>query len=264
LIARVLRESKYMRELGEGMKRIFESVEQRDIEKPKLHTDTTSFSITLFNRTIYTPQQELWLSVFRDYQLTPLQKRIVVAGMGDQPLGRHDIVSAMRNQDRDTYDSTVTRLRKLGILIETRTNVAAARISRTTGIPKDRVHRFQVVVPSTKRPSVPAQISPTTPAPTTSSPPSVEQPAIGSAERRVFFQFRVAQGQMNISDLQRVFQRCGVVERVDMPVWQDGTQRGFGFVWYETRESAQLAVAQLNGASVSGQRLVVEAYDTGR
>lgn len=49
-----------------------------------------------------------------------------------------------------------------------------------------------------------------------------------------------------------------------MPVGPEGIQRGFGFVWYETRESSQLAVAQLDGVVVGGQKLVMEAYDTGR
>lgn len=263
LIARVLRESKFMRELGEGMKRIFESMEQRDIEKPRLYSNTNSFSITLQNRTIYTQQQELWLSVFKDYQLTSLQKRIVVAGMGEQPLSRRAIVSAMRNDDRDTYDKTVTRLRKLGVLVEVHNNAEASRIAQNKNIPKDDVHRFRVVVPGSQektqsRPAAAGQHS--------GSAPSARTPqTISSPERRVFFQFDVRKGELNTKDLLALFQKCGAVERVDTPLSHvTGKQKGFGFVWYATKESAELAVSRLNDAAISGQRLTVEAYETGK
>ena len=58
LLARVLRENKFMRELGEGMKRIFELMEQSEHHAPTLYSNTTWFSITLFNRLIYTPEQK--------------------------------------------------------------------------------------------------------------------------------------------------------------------------------------------------------------
>lgn len=263
LIARVLRESKFMRELGEGMKRIFESMEQRDIEKPRLYSNTNSFSITLQNRTIYTQQQELWLSVFKDYQLTPLQKRIVVAGMGEHLLSRSDIESAMRNDDRDTYDKTVTRLRNLGALIEVRSNPSAARYAKNHGISKDKVPRFKVIVPGSQE--APATKPPAT-QPENTENRAIQKPQTSSApERRVFFQFDARKGVIDSNELLATFQRYGVVDRLDLPTfYYDGKQRGFGFVWYATRESAQLAVSQLNNSTVSGQKIRVEAYDTGR
>lgn len=263
LIARVLRESKFMRELGEGMKRIFESMEQRDIEKPKLYSNTNSFSITLQNRTIYSHQQELWLSVFKDYQLTPLQKRIVVAGMGERLLSRSDIESAMRNDDRDNYDKTVTRLRTLGALIEIRSNPSAATYAKNHGIPKGKVPRFKVIVPGSQ--DTPTSKSSLLPTSNTESPPVPKLPVNPAPDRRVFFQFDARKGELNNNELLALFQRCGVVEKLDIPTsYVDGRQRGFGFVWYSTRESAQLAVSQLYNSTVSGQKIRVEAYDTGR
>ncbi len=263
LIGRVLRESKFMRELGEGMKRIFESMDDRDVERPRLYSNTNSFSITLGNRTIYSPQQELWLSVFKDYQLTPLQKKIVVAGMGGRPLSRHDIVRAMHTDDRDIYDQTVTRLRKLKILVETRTNARAGAISKNQGRPKDQIHRFQVAIPDNAEGDSAKLPSKHTPKP--SATVSHDQITSSSPERRVFIQFDADRGVLDKNELLALFQRCGVVERLDLPVsYFDGRQRGFGFVWYATRESAQLAVAQLNNALLAGQRLRVEVYDLGR
>lgn len=47
LIATVLRENKYIRELGEGMKRIFQLMEQNDLSKPTLFSNSTWFRVTL-------------------------------------------------------------------------------------------------------------------------------------------------------------------------------------------------------------------------
>lgn len=57
------------------MKRIFESMEDNELQDPTLHSDSTSFCITLTKKSVFTEQQEQWLSIFRQFDLTPLQKR---------------------------------------------------------------------------------------------------------------------------------------------------------------------------------------------
>jgi len=47
LIAKVLRENQYIRELGEGMKRIFGLMEEYELARPKLYSNATWFSVTL-------------------------------------------------------------------------------------------------------------------------------------------------------------------------------------------------------------------------
>lgn len=61
LISRVLREVGYMRELGEGMRRIFELMKSNDLTPPDLFADNNSFSVTLHHKYIYTREQKLWL-----------------------------------------------------------------------------------------------------------------------------------------------------------------------------------------------------------
>lgn len=50
LIARVLRENQLMRELGEGLKRIFHLMEEQALAKPELYTNGLWFRVTLFNK----------------------------------------------------------------------------------------------------------------------------------------------------------------------------------------------------------------------
>lgn len=49
LIAKILRENTYMRELGEGIKRIFDLMKQNELQKPTLYSNTTWFSVTLYH-----------------------------------------------------------------------------------------------------------------------------------------------------------------------------------------------------------------------
>ena len=49
-IARVLREFGYIRELGEGIKRIFELMQSHDLVKPKIESPNKSFIVTLYSK----------------------------------------------------------------------------------------------------------------------------------------------------------------------------------------------------------------------
>jgi ATP-dependent DNA helicase RecG len=54
LIAKVLRENNLMRELGEGMKRIFGLMQEQKFEKPELYSNGLWFRVTLYNKTLFT------------------------------------------------------------------------------------------------------------------------------------------------------------------------------------------------------------------
>lgn len=148
LIAKALRESGYMRELGEGMKRIFQLMEESDLQRPDLQSDENVFSVTLYHRSVFSTQQMVWLSMFEGITLSPRQQRIVIAGIDGRELAPQDIYQAMNTDDRDTYDREVTGLRHSGILVEIRTNPQATQMSRKTGKPKSAIPRFKVVNPN--------------------------------------------------------------------------------------------------------------------
>jgi ATP-dependent DNA helicase RecG len=147
LLARALREAGYLRELGEGMKRIFQLMEESDLQKPELQSDSTSFTVTLYQRSVFTAQQLAWLSMFDGSDLSKLEQRIVIAGMHERALAPQDIYRALNNDDRDTYDREVTQLRKRGLLVEIRTNSQATLLAKKSGKPKSQIPRFKVVNP---------------------------------------------------------------------------------------------------------------------
>ncbi|RUS81801.1 hypothetical protein EGW08_010438 [Elysia chlorotica] len=59
-------------------------------------------------------------------------------------------------------------------------------------------------------------------------------------------------------ELQKAFQKCGNVVDVHIPAKATGTRLGFGFVQFENKAQAGMAVAQLNGTSVAGRTVAVD------
>jgi len=91
ICCRVLRELGYMRELGEGMRRMFDLMRVNELTPPELGSAGNSFSVTLRHTTIYNQQQLLWLQQFDEFSLDREQKAIVVLGIGGALVSPQDI-----------------------------------------------------------------------------------------------------------------------------------------------------------------------------
>jgi len=65
-----------MRELGEGMRRMFELMKSNDLTPPDLFADNNIFSITLHHKYTYTRDQKLWLDAFANCSLTASRRRL--------------------------------------------------------------------------------------------------------------------------------------------------------------------------------------------
>ena len=109
--------------------------------------------------------------MFQQFDLTTLQKRILVLGMDEREISPAEIYRALNTRDRNIYDRQVTALRNARILLEIRTNPAATGIARRNRISKEEVPRFRVAIPgiattrSTHRlaPAPPRKMAPPTP-----------------------------------------------------------------------------------------------------
>ncbi|MEQ1744431.1 MAG: ATP-binding protein [Saprospiraceae bacterium] len=147
-IAYTLNVSKFMRELGEGMKRIFTIMRDIDRKPPELYSNTNWFTVKLFNQAIYSNKQQEFLNMFAKFNLTNNQKKIVLLGIEGANVAPDDIYKAMNSRDRDTYDREVTGLRNLGILNQFRSNANATIFAKKNRIHKSKVERFQIRIPS--------------------------------------------------------------------------------------------------------------------
>ena len=249
LIAKVLRENKFMRELGEGLKRIFEVMRENELDAPELLTDGNSFSITLPNKSVFSSQEEEWLLMFQQFDLSSLQKKIIVLGMNDAEISPKDIYKAMNNDNRNIYDKEVTGLRKKNLLVEIRTNPAATSIARRDKIPKNQVPRFKVRIPGVGSPASPKRHP--------SAPRTVSRQQ--SDNRTVYLSNLPYNAQR--AEVQQLLYEYGVIERIDIPIDQyTGLARGFGFVVFDSTEAASRAVRECVNKRISGRPVFVKAY----
>lgn len=79
-VARTLRELGYMREMGEGMLRIFATMRDLDLVPPELEADTSKFAIVLHHRSVFSPKDQEWLLAYGPYNLSRDEQRVVLLG----------------------------------------------------------------------------------------------------------------------------------------------------------------------------------------
>jgi ATP-dependent DNA helicase RecG len=91
LVARVLRENELMQELGEGMRRIFSLMQDKELVRPELYSNGLWFRVTLSNKTIFSAKEVEWLQQFEKFSLSKKQKQIVLLGLGDKEISANDI-----------------------------------------------------------------------------------------------------------------------------------------------------------------------------
>jgi len=250
LIARVLREHRYMRELGEGMRRIFEAMEQSDLEKPLLVSDGQSFSIVLSSKSLFNQREEDWLSLFQTATLSRLQKRIVVAGIDGKELSPETIYKAMNTEDRDTYDLEVTGLRKSGILHEIRSSSAAQQMARNKRVPKGKIPRFRVSSQSLQSSS--SQVKPQNAA-------TFIRRELFPEETGVFIGNLAS--EVGEADIRSVFQRFGTVRKVTLRRdMRPGHEGRYGIVWFDSSAEVEKALDGLYGFRLNDRELMLQRF----
>ncbi|MCK4727989.1 MAG: putative DNA binding domain-containing protein [Desulfobacterales bacterium] len=81
-VVRVLTDMGYMRELGEGVPRMFEVMEREGLKPPEFHVEGGAiFTVILHNTPVYSPDTLRWLKQFGE-GLNPNQKRLLAYAHG--------------------------------------------------------------------------------------------------------------------------------------------------------------------------------------
>ena len=147
-LARVLREYGYVRELGEGIRRIFEIMKSNELVEPQLSSPNKSFIVTLFYKFVYTKEEKLWLDQFAHLKLSREQKTVVKLGINNRLVSPKEIFENVGIVDTDYYRQLVESLRKLGILTSKVSIIEAQRLSKEKRISKKSIPRFLITLPS--------------------------------------------------------------------------------------------------------------------
>lgn len=147
LIARVLRENNLMRELGEGMKRIFSLMRAQELQRPELYSNGLWFRVTLSNKTVFSPKQIAWLQQFEKHSLTKNQKQILLLGLGDREISSNDIFKALNTDNLELFTKEVSGLRNLNLLTELMTSQQASNLARKQKRNRKDIPRYKVKLP---------------------------------------------------------------------------------------------------------------------
>lgn len=78
LIMRVLRDLGWSRDQGEGMRRIFGSMRQVELDVPELEERADTFIVRLSTRSIYDESTQAWISSFGPFGLRPEDRKYLV------------------------------------------------------------------------------------------------------------------------------------------------------------------------------------------
>jgi ATP-dependent DNA helicase RecG len=115
-VARTLRELGYMREMGEGFRRIFQLMKAHDLMEPDFAADSQSFSISLRHQSIFSQEDQRWISGFEDFPLERDEEKVLLLGRTGHTLSIQQIMDAVDLVDTEDYRALIERLQLKGLI----------------------------------------------------------------------------------------------------------------------------------------------------
>jgi ATP-dependent DNA helicase RecG len=237
-ISRTLRETGYMRELGEGVRRIFELMKSNELAPPILETDGEIFSLKLFHRPMYSPDEMLWLDQYEKFGLSTEQKAIVLLGRKGGLIAPQDIWDRLGLVDTEHYRRLVHSLQVLGVLRSAHSKPVAQRLAKSKKISVRAVPRFEILLAKdTSRKAAPEQPGRNLSQASAKGRKPVRTRGTQSSENSKIFVGNLPP-IVTQQDMVSAFQEFGSIEDVFVSD-NNGVTRGFGFVEFEKPEVAQ-------------------------
>jgi ATP-dependent DNA helicase RecG len=248
LIARVLREIGFVREMGEGIRRIYDVMRSNALAEPLFESDNTGFSVTLYHHSMYDPRVKLWLSGFEKYNLTENQMAVVALGFNGQPFSTQEVIDRLGIVDTDHVREVLTPLIALNlverILPRNRAYAEATRLR----IPKREIKVYRIVEPHALKQKV-QQIEPT----------AIATEDDEFDKKSSTYNFFVANIPYDISgpDLYDFLSSCGEVLSLNVPSGADygSVNKGYAFVTFNLKTDLDQFLRQNDGKELRGKHL---------
>lgn len=245
LIARTLREIGYMRELGEGMRRIYNLMKNNDLLPPELNSGNKTFSVTLFQKHTYSTQEKLWLSNFNHLDLSREQKTVVRLGCDSKLISPNDIWEAVGIVDTDYYRQLLESLRLLGILKKKIDKNKAYLIAKSKKVPKKAIPQFVIVIPNGNK----------------YASKGTELNALDKADYSKIYITNLP-FNTNEDEIEKLFSAYGVVTNIQIPKnFETKLAKGFAFVEFENKDDAEKAFCNRKLINLRGRKIFVQRYE---
>lgn len=146
-IARVLKEIGYMREMGEGIRRIFSLMKQNDLVAPEFESSENKFNVVLHSKSVFTDEDQRFLKGFDFLNLTREESLIVLLGKEQNLLSPQQIYDRLELVDWDEYRKIIDQIQIKGIVFNARSESEKAKIARSGNISKRQVERLKIRLP---------------------------------------------------------------------------------------------------------------------
>jgi len=244
-VARVLRETGYIRELGEGIRRIFELMRKNDMVEPQIISNNKSYSITLYYKYVYSKDEQLWLEAFENLELTREQKTVVRLGVNGRLISAREIFETVGIVDEKVYRELIESLRKLGILETALSQTETTKARKKYNGSRKAVPRFTVKVPT-------------------------QNQIIEKSEEEFSDYARIYVGnipyEIKEEEIIEAFSKFGEVVEVIIPRWanygsRSGQSKGFCFVEFDKKVYANNALNSDTSIIISGKKIQIREAD---
>ncbi len=146
-IARVLREFGYMREMGEGLRRIYQLMKEYDLVEPDLSSDLESFTIVLHHKSVFSEDAQRWINGFEKFNLTREEKKVILLGKDGASFSPKQVRSALDIVDTDAYRAIVEGLQLKGILFRALSKGQVHLKAKRDDIPAKMIPSLKVRMP---------------------------------------------------------------------------------------------------------------------
>jgi ATP-dependent DNA helicase RecG len=241
-IARVLRETGYIRELGEGIRRIYDLMKSNDMIAPKITSQSKTYSITLFYKHVYSKEEQLWLEHFKSFEMSREQKTVVRLGVNGRLISAKEIFETVGIVDEKAYRELIESLRLMGLLETTLDANTISSQRKMYGGSRKAVPRYTIHLPNEK-----------------SIPKSSED-----TDRSEYARIYVGNIPYDIQDseINEALSKFGEVVDVIIPRWSTTKQsKGFCFVEFDKKIYATNALNSSSEIFIKERKLYLREAD---
>jgi ATP-dependent DNA helicase RecG len=240
--ARVLREFGLIRELGEGIRRMFDLMKSNELIPPKLESPNKSFIVTLYYKFIYTKEEKIWLDRFENYNLSREQKTVVKLGINGRLISAKEIWEYVGIVDTEYYRQLIADLQKKEILISEIKKPAAQLLAKKQRVSVKSIPRFKIIDPN----SLPYKFE-------------SEKDYDKSDYAKIYvtnLPYSVTESQ-----LEDFFTQFGEVSDISIPKDHfTGKVRGFGFVEFERKDVADKLLKDTEPKYLDGRKIYIQEF----
>jgi len=244
-VAKVLKDLGFMRELGEGFRRIYELMEKNDFTEPEINSHNGYFHLTLSQKLVYSEKEKIWLEEFNSLNLSREQRTVVRLGANGDLISPQDIWNSVGIVDTEDYRKLLESLKSLDILTSAIPKFEAINFARKNNIDRKKVRRFRIKPPKRETKIIHENTS--------------EKTDDSDYEKIYIGNLNYFSTEEKIRDY---FCKYGEVSNVDLPInrYEPTKNRGFGFVEFEDKSVVNNVFEDKLNIEIDDRKIFIRKY----